>query len=40
LSICKEIIAHYGGRIGLISEKGKGCNFFFTLPTARNASSC
>ena len=35
LSICKEIVSHYGGEIGLMSEKGKGCTFFFTLPGAR-----
>ncbi len=39
LAICKEIVTHYGGNIGLMSDKGKGCSFFFTLPTADNASS-
>ncbi len=34
LAICKEIIGHYGGNIGLMSQKGKGCSFFFTLPAA------
>ncbi len=38
LAICKEIITHYGGSIGLMSEKRKGCSFFFTLPAAGNAS--
>jgi PAS domain S-box-containing protein len=35
LSICREIINHYSGRIGLTSQKGRGCTFFFTLPTAQ-----
>jgi PAS domain S-box-containing protein len=34
LPICKEIIGHYGGRICVESEKGKGSTFFFTLPVA------
>jgi|GEM_PF-2709889 len=34
LPICKEIIVHYGGRIWVESEKGKGSTFFFMLPAA------
>jgi DNA-binding response OmpR family regulator/nitrogen-specific signal transduction histidine kinase len=32
LSICKGIIEHYGGKIWLESQIGKGSTFFFTLP--------
>jgi len=34
LPICKEILSHYGGKIWVESEKGKGSTFFFTLPAA------
>jgi signal transduction histidine kinase len=32
LFICKEIIEKHGGKIGLISERGKGSTFYFELP--------
>jgi len=34
LPICKEIIEHYGGRIWVESELGKGSTFSFSLPIA------
>ncbi len=34
LSIVKTIVEHYGGRIWVESEKGKGSRFIFTLPMA------
>jgi len=32
LSIAREIVLAHGGNIGIESEKGKGSEFFFTLP--------
>jgi len=32
LSIARGIVEAHGGRIGVESEEGKGCTFFFTLP--------
>lgn len=33
LSLCKSIVKHLGGDIGVISEKGKGSTFWFVLPS-------
>lgn len=31
LSLVKEIVAYHGGKVGVVSEEGKGSTFFFTL---------
>jgi len=37
LPICKQIIEHHGGQIGVASELGTGSTFFFTLPISPDA---
>jgi len=37
LPICKEIIEHFGGRLWVESQLGKGSTFFFSLPMAQAA---
>jgi signal transduction histidine kinase len=34
LSICRQILEHYSGFIGAVSEEGKGSTFTFVLPIA------
>jgi PAS domain S-box-containing protein len=36
LPICRKIIDHYGGKIWLQSDLGKGTTFFFKLPAVKN----
>jgi PAS domain S-box-containing protein len=37
LPICREIVEHYGGKIWVESELGKGSTFLFSLPIAKPA---
>lgn len=34
LPFVQNVVTAHGGRVGLRSEPGKGCEFFFTVPTA------
>jgi signal transduction histidine kinase len=36
LYITKMLVEAHGGTIGVKSEKGKGCRFFFRLPVAED----
>lgn len=38
LAICKAIVEAHHGRIGVFSEKGEGCTFWFTLPISKPGS--
>lgn len=35
LAVCKRIVEHYGGTIGVSSHKGCGATFFFSIPYSR-----
>lgn len=36
LAVCKRIVEHYGGKIWIESEAGKGATFFFTVPSTNH----
>lgn len=36
LELCKVVVAQHGGRIGLVTGKGKGCTFTVELPLAQS----
>lgn len=36
LAVCKRIVEHYGGRIWIESEAGKGATLFFTVPSTNH----
>lgn len=35
LAICKQLVTLMGGKVGLVSEEGKGSRFWFTFPLKR-----
>jgi PAS domain S-box-containing protein len=40
LYLCRQIITAHGGRIGVVSEPGRGATFWFTLPLAAATNPC